>query len=75
MQALRRELGAGVRPLQETLISMTRLFGSKGLATKGLEVLAAMEKLNYDIRQAWIILVGTMLNKFHELRSYLCYSC
>lgn len=53
----------GVRPLHETLVSMVRLFGSKGLATKGLEVLAAMEKLNYDIRQAWIILVGAMLNR------------
>ncbi|XVF42386.1 hypothetical protein PTKIN_Ptkin01aG0358000 [Pterospermum kingtungense] len=67
MQALRRELGAGVRPLHETLISMIRLFGSKGLATKGLEVLAAMENLNYDIRQAWIILVEELVrNKYLE---------
>ncbi|EOY10799.1 Plastid transcriptionally active 3 isoform 2 [Theobroma cacao] len=67
MQALRRELGVGVRPLHETLVSMIRLFGSKGLATKGLEVLAAMEKLNYDIRQAWIILVEELVrNKYME---------
>ncbi|XVE90062.1 hypothetical protein DITRI_Ditri20bG0046700 [Diplodiscus trichospermus] len=67
MQALRRELGAGVRPLHETLVSMIRLFGSKGLATKGLEILAAMEKLNYDIRQAWIILVEELVrNKYLE---------
>ncbi|XWS57790.1 hypothetical protein CRYUN_Cryun09bG0203500 [Craigia yunnanensis] len=67
MQALRRELGVGVRPLHETLVSMIRLFGSKGLATKGLEVLAAMEKLNYDIRQAWIILVEELVrNKYLE---------
>ncbi|XP_007030297.2 PREDICTED: uncharacterized protein LOC18600009 isoform X2 [Theobroma cacao] len=67
MQALRRELGVGVRPLHETLVSMIRLFGSKGLATKGLEVLAALEKLNYDIRQAWIILVEELVrNKYME---------
>ncbi|PPD93318.1 hypothetical protein GOBAR_DD09751 [Gossypium barbadense] len=67
LQALRRELGVGVRPLHETLVSMVRLFGSKGLATKGLEVLAAMEKLNYDIRQAWIILVEELVrNKYLE---------
>ncbi|GMJ12209.1 plastid transcriptionally active 3, PIGMENT DEFECTIVE 324 [Hibiscus trionum] len=67
LQALRRELGVGVRPLHETLVSMIRLFGSKGLATKGLEVLAAMEKLNYDIRQAWIILVEELVrNKYLE---------
>ncbi|XP_038990837.1 uncharacterized protein LOC120113856 [Hibiscus syriacus] len=61
LQALRRELGVGVRPLHETLVSMIRLFGSKGLATRGLEVLAAMEKLDYDIRQAWIILVEELV--------------
>lgn len=59
MHSLKRELSAGVRPLHETLIALAHLFGSKGLATKGLEILAAMEKINYDIRQAWLILVGT----------------
>ena len=58
MQSLRRELSAGVRPLHETFVALIRLFGSKGHATRGLEILAAMEKLNYDIRQAWLILVG-----------------
>ena len=58
MQTLRRELSSGLRPLHETFIALIRLFGSKGRATRGLEILAAMEKLDYDIRQAWILLVG-----------------
>lgn len=60
MQSLKRELSAGLVPLRETLVSLIRLFGSKGHATKGLEILAAMENLNYDIRQAWVIFVGTI---------------
>ncbi|GAV69752.1 SAP domain-containing protein/PPR_3 domain-containing protein [Cephalotus follicularis] len=62
MHSLRRELSAGLRPLHETLIALVRLFGSKGCAIRGLEVLAAMEKLNYDIRQAWILLVEELVN-------------
>lgn len=62
MQSLRRELSAGLRPLHETFVALVRLFGSKGLATRGLEILAAMEKLNYDIRQAWLILTGNSFN-------------
>lgn len=58
MHALRRELSEGLRPLHETFVALIRLFGSKGLATRGLEILAAMENLKYDIRQAWLILVG-----------------
>lgn len=61
MQSLRRELSAGLRPLHETFVALIRLFGSKGYATRGLEILAAMEKLNFDIRKAWLVLVGTML--------------
>jgi len=67
MQSLRRELSAGVRPLHETFVALIRLFGSKGHATRGLEILAAMEKLNYDIRQAWLILVGIKYNVFSFL--------
>lgn len=68
MQSLKRELSAGLRPVRETLVALIRLFGSKGRATKGLEVLAAMEKLNYDIRQAWLILVGTIFShSFNEI--------
>ena len=67
MQSLRRELSAGLHPLCETLVALIRLFGSKGRATKGLEILAAMEKLNYDIRQAWLILVGTIFVNFVPL--------
>ncbi|KAH9784209.1 SAP domain-containing protein [Citrus sinensis] len=67
MHSLKRELSTGVRPLHETLIALARLFGSKGLATKGLEILAAMEKINYDIRQAWLILVEELVrNKYLE---------
>lgn len=58
MHSLRRELSAGLRPVHETFISLIRLFGSKGFSSRGMEILAAMEKLNYDIRQAWIVLVG-----------------
>lgn len=54
----------GVRPLHETFVALIRLFGFKGHATRGLEILAAMEKLNYDIRQAWLILVGIKYNGF-----------
>lgn len=57
MQSLRRELSAGLRPLHETFVALIRLFGSKGRATRGLEILAAMEKLNYDIRGAWLVLI------------------
>lgn len=67
MHALRRELGEGLRPLHETFIALIRLFGSKGHATRGLEILAAMEKLKYDIRQAWLLLVGTVYKPVDDL--------
>ncbi|CAI9759260.1 unnamed protein product [Fraxinus pennsylvanica] len=65
MHALRRELGEGLRPLHETFIALIRLFGSKGHATRGLEILAAMEKLKYDIRQAWLLLVEELVRSNH----------
>lgn len=65
MQSLRRELSAGVRPLHETFIALIRLFGSKGYATRGFEILAAMEKLNYDIRKAWIVFVEELVRNNH----------
>lgn len=58
MNALRRELSEGLCPLPETFTALVRLFGSKGFATRGLEILAAMEKLNYDIRHSWLVLIG-----------------
>lgn len=58
MHALRRELSEGLRPLHETFLALIRLSGAKGHATRGEEILAAMEKLNYDIRHAWLLLVG-----------------
>lgn len=58
MDSLRRVLGTGLRPVHETFVALVRLFGSKGHATRGLEILGAMENLNYDIRHAWTILIG-----------------
>ncbi|KAL8201977.1 hypothetical protein R6Q57_011124 [Mikania cordata] len=65
MNALRRELSEGLCPLPETFTSLIRLFGSKGYATRGLEILAAMEKLNYDIRNAWLVLIGELIRNNH----------
>ncbi|KAJ8432033.1 hypothetical protein Cgig2_026736 [Carnegiea gigantea] len=65
MQSLRRELSVGLRPLHETFVALIRLFGSNGHATRGLEILAAMEKLNYDIRKAWLVLVEELLRGNH----------
>lgn len=61
MHSLRGELSAGLRPLHETFVALVRLFGSKGLAVRGMEILAAMEKLKFDIRKAWLVLVGMLL--------------
>ncbi|KAL7109887.1 hypothetical protein ACP275_06G203600 [Erythranthe tilingii] len=65
MHALRRQLSEGIRPLHETFLALVRLFGSKGHATRGLEILAAMEKLNYDIRQAWLLLIEELVKSSH----------
>ncbi|KAK2402579.1 pentatricopeptide repeat-containing protein, mitochondrial [Trifolium repens] len=65
MDSLRRELGAGLRPIHETFVALVRLFGSKGNATKGLEILGAMEKLHYDIRHAWLILIEELVQNKH----------
>ncbi|KAK4772669.1 hypothetical protein SAY86_014444 [Trapa natans] len=65
MHSLRRELSAGLRPLHETFVALIRLFGAKGYANRALEILAAMEKFNYDIRQAWIVLVEELVRNNH----------
>ncbi|WCJ43716.1 plastid transcriptionally active 3 [Euphorbia peplus] len=65
MQSLRRELSQGIRPLHETLLALIRLFGSTGHATKGLEMLATMGKLKYDVRAAWIVLVEELVKNRH----------
>ncbi|KAG6535617.1 hypothetical protein ZIOFF_000639 [Zingiber officinale] len=65
MQSFRRELSAGLRPLPETFIALIRLFGSKGQATRGLEILAAMEKFKYDIRKAWLVIVEELIHNHH----------
>jgi hypothetical protein len=62
MQSLRRELSSGVRPLHETFVALVRVFAKKGLATRGMEILAAMERYKYDIRKAWLILVEELVN-------------
>lgn len=76
MHALKRELSEGLCPLHETFVALIRLFGSKGLATRGLEILAAMEKLNYNIRQAWLVLTGTHFF-YDQLKNkhYIRYKC
>ncbi|XP_047320023.1 uncharacterized protein LOC124924032 [Impatiens glandulifera] len=61
MHALRRELSEGLRPLHETFVALIRLFGSKGHSFRGLEILSAMEKLHFDIRQAWLILIEELV--------------
>ncbi|KAE9589658.1 putative transcription regulator SAP family [Lupinus albus] len=67
MDSLRRELSSGLRPVHETFVALARLFGSKGRAIRGLEILGAMEKLNYDIRHAWLVLIGELIrNKYLE---------
>ncbi|KAI5648857.1 hypothetical protein M9H77_34862 [Catharanthus roseus] len=65
MHALRRELSEGLQPLHETFVALIRLFGFKGHATRGLEILAAMEKLNFDIRKAWLVLVEELVRSKH----------
>ncbi|KAG7970283.1 hypothetical protein I3843_07G075100 [Carya illinoinensis] len=65
MQSLRRELSAGLRPLHETFVALIRLFGSQGHAARGQEILSAMEKLNYDIRQAWLVFVEELVRNKH----------
>ncbi|KAL2642218.1 hypothetical protein R1flu_009805 [Riccia fluitans] len=57
VQALRRVVAAGEKPLPETFVTMARLFGSLGEAERGTEILGAMEKLNLDPRIAWLVLV------------------
>ncbi|XP_061342614.1 uncharacterized protein LOC133288811 isoform X1 [Gastrolobium bilobum] len=65
MDSLRRELGAGLRPVHETFVALVRLFGSKGRADRGQEILGAMEELNYDIRQAWLVLIEELIRNKH----------
>jgi hypothetical protein len=62
MQSLRRELSSGVRPLHETFVALVRVFAKKGFSTRAMEILAAMEKYKYDIRKAWLIVVGMECN-------------
>lgn len=79
MHALRMELGEGLRPLHETFVALIRLFGAKGHAIRGMEILAAMEKLHFDIRQAWLVLVGMVFQEPHTLTilnaDHFCLSC
>ncbi|KAI3746074.1 hypothetical protein L6452_08495 [Arctium lappa] len=65
MNALRRELSEGLCPLPETFTALIRLFGSKGFSTRGLELLGAMEKLTFDIRHAWLVLIEELIRSNH----------
>ncbi|KAJ9542471.1 hypothetical protein OSB04_028977 [Centaurea solstitialis] len=65
MNALRRELSEGLCPLPETFTALIRLFGSKGFSTRGLELLGAMEKLTFDIRLAWLVLIEELIRSNH----------
>ncbi|KAG2537707.1 hypothetical protein PVAP13_9NG267200 [Panicum virgatum] len=65
MQSLRRELSSGVRPLHETFVALVRIFAKKGLSTRGMEILAAMERYKYDIRKAWLILVEELVKNHY----------
>lgn len=58
LQALKKAFIAGVKPLPETMVAAARIFGATGQLQRGKEILAAMEKLNYNPRVAWLILVG-----------------
>lgn len=58
LEALKKAFVAGAKPLPETMVAVARLFGTTGQPQRGKEVLAAMEKLNYNPRVAWLTLVG-----------------
>lgn len=71
VQALKKAVQAGVNPLPESMLACVRLYGSTGQPQRGKEILAAMEKLNYNPRVAWLTLVGkhalTYANEKHCL--------
>lgn len=58
LQALKKAYISGAKPLPETMVSVARLFGCTGQSQRGKEILAGMEKLKYDPRVAWLVLVG-----------------
>ncbi|XP_024378551.1 uncharacterized protein [Physcomitrium patens] len=62
VQALKKAVQAGVNPLPESMLACVRLYGSTGQPQRGKEILAAMEKLNYNPRVAWLTLVEELLN-------------
>lgn len=69
LQALKKACMAGAKPLPETLVAVARLFGSIGQPQRGKEILAAMEKFDYNPRVAWLILVEELLNSDHLLEA------
>ncbi|XP_015614177.1 uncharacterized protein [Oryza sativa Japonica Group] len=44
MQSLRRELSSGMHPLRENFVALVHVFAKNDLTTKGMEILAAMER-------------------------------
>ncbi|EEE51091.1 hypothetical protein OsJ_31796 [Oryza sativa Japonica Group] len=49
MQSLRRELSSGMHPLRENFVALVHVFAKNDLTTKGMEILAAMERYKYGI--------------------------
>jgi hypothetical protein len=57
MQSLRRELSSGMHPLRENFVALVHVFAKNDLTTKGMEILAAMERYKYGICKVWLDLV------------------
>ncbi|KAF9606602.1 hypothetical protein IFM89_026923 [Coptis chinensis] len=51
--------------IMETTIHNADAVTPEGVECRGLEILAAMEKLDFDIRQAWLILVEELVRYSH----------
>lgn len=62
LEALKKAFIAGAKPLPETMVAVARLYGATGQPQRGKEILAAMEKLNYNPRVAWLTLVEELFN-------------
>uniref|UniRef100_A0A0D3HEE8 Uncharacterized protein n=2 Tax=Oryza TaxID=4527 RepID=A0A0D3HEE8_9ORYZ len=58
MQSLRWELSSRVHRSHEKFVASAHVFAKKGLATKGMDILTALERYKYDIRKSWLVFVG-----------------
>uniref|UniRef100_A0A0D3HEE9 Uncharacterized protein n=1 Tax=Oryza barthii TaxID=65489 RepID=A0A0D3HEE9_9ORYZ len=57
MQSLRWELSSRVHRSHEKFVASAHVFAKKGLATKGMDILTALERYKYDIRKSWLVFV------------------